>query len=213
MSDLDPIDAYLMEFGRQLPNRGRRSRRALEEVEAHLRDAADALVGQGRDPLRAAQQAVENFGSPSQVLQRFELEAPFESEVDTVIRYLLLPVTGLTVLFGTVFLIASHFDDAPLGAFAMKVVASAVMICCSAILFYQGWTTKRLANWQRGFALASALLSIAFGSAGAVFTAHLGFVTHDWEMYGFVGAGLLILQGALATIELLNAEPPRLTAS
>jgi hypothetical protein len=212
MIDSDPIRAYLDDLARRLRARSFRSRRVLEEIETHLRDSADALMRQGFDPGTAAEQAIERFGSPTQVLRQFEFEAPFESEVDIMIGKLLMPVAALSVLFGSVFLVASQFDDAPRAMYLVKLIVSAFVIGSSAILFHQAWTTKPLAAWHRGLELASALLSIAIGSAGASFTIHLGLVTHDWEMYGFVGAGLLLLQGVLATVGLLNAAPPKLTA-
>ncbi len=184
------VEKYLQEFARQLRIRGCQPRRVLAEINDHLREAIDELRREGMEPEAAVALAIERFGSPAEVIERFELEAPLESEVETMISYFLMPVAALTFLFGALFMVGSWFDDAPPAMFITKIVASAIMMGCSAILLYQGWTTRPLGNWERGFALAAALLSIVVGSMGSVFTAHLGLVTHDWEMYGFAGAGL-----------------------
>jgi hypothetical protein len=214
MNDVDAIKDYLAKLSQQPPFRGRGARRILREIGDHLREAADELHRQGMDPAAAASKAVERFGSQSELCKLFDLESPIESEEDAMIRYLLMSVAGLSFAFGGVFLVCSGFDDARHAMFISKLVASAIIMACSLTIFYQGWTTKPLANWQRGLALASALMSIAIGSAGGVFTAHLGLVTQDWEMYGFVGAGLLVLQGVLAAMNLMAPHSPgqRLTA-
>jgi hypothetical protein len=209
MSGLDPIEDYLARLSQQPPFRGRGARRILQEIGTHLREAADELRRQGLDPTAAAAKAIERFGSPAVVCELFDLESPIESEEDTMIRYLLMSVACLTFTFGAVFLIFSAFDDARHAMFISKLVASAIIMASSFILFHQGWTTKPLANWQRGLALGSALLSIALGSAGAVFTAHLGLVTKDWQLYGFLGAALLVIQGTLATLPLVIAGADR----
>ena len=131
-----------------------------------------------------------------------------------MIRYLQMSVAALTFLFGAVFLAFSGFDDARHAMFVTKIVASIMIMACSFVLFHQGWTTKPLANWQRGLALASSIVSIALGSAGGVFTAHLGLVTGDWESYAFFGAALLLLQGTLATLPLVlvDSDRPNLAA-
>lgn len=199
---IDPFQAFLKEVARKMPARSLRARRLLEEFEDHLRERAIQLQLQGLNEEDAVVAAIAQFGSPDEVLRRFELESPIESEVDAMFRYLLMSVACLTFVFGAVFLAFSAFDDARYAMFISKIVASVVIMACSFVLFYQGWTTKPLANWQRGLALASALLSIVIGSMGGVFTAHLGLVTNDWEMYGFFGAGLLLLQGTMAAMQL-----------
>jgi hypothetical protein len=205
----DPIQAFLNEVAQKMPARSLRARRLLQEFEDHLRERADQLRLNGMNEEEAAVAAIAQFGSPDEVLQRFELESPIESEVDAMFRYVLMSVAALTFVFGAVFLAFSGIDDARGAMFITKLVASFVIMACSFALFYQGWTTKPLANWQRALALASALVSIALGSMGAVFTAHLGLVTHDWEMYGFFGAGLLVLQGTLATMPLVIVDTDR----
>ncbi len=126
-----------------------------------------------------------------------------------MIRYLQMSVAALTFLFGTVLLAFSGFDDTRHGMFVTKIVASIMIMACSFVLFHQGWTTKPLANWQRGLALASSIVSIALASAGGVFTVHLGLVTHDWQAYAFFGAALLLLQGTLVVLPLILADTNR----
>ncbi len=208
MSGNPMIDEYLQEFARTLRHRSRLARRIVDEVDDHLHEAIQELTDSGFDPETAARMAIERFGSPAEVIERFNLEAPLESEVDVMIRYLLMPVAVLAFLFGAMFMVGSLHDDAPAPMLLTKLVASAIMMGCSAILFYQAWTTRPLRKWERGMALAAALLSIIIGSMGGVFTAHLGLVTHDWEMYGFAGAGLLVLQGVLAAVgPVMNDRP------
>jgi hypothetical protein len=206
---IDPIQAFLKVVARKMPFRSLRARRLLQEFEDHLRERADQLRLDGMNEEEAAVAAIAQFGSPDEVLQRFEMESPIESEVDAMIRYLLMSVACLTFLFSAVFLAVSGFDDTRHAMFVTKLVASVVIMACSFALFHQGWATKPLANWQRGLALASALISIVLGSAGAVFTAHLGLVTSDWRMFGFFGAALLLLQGTLATMPLVIADADR----
>ena len=183
------------------------SRRVIAETRDHLQEAIDELICEGMEPKAAATLAIERFGLPNEVIEQFELEAPLESEVEVMIRYLLMPVSVLTFLFGAVFMVGSFTDDAHTSMLITKIVASAIMMGCSAIVFCQGWTTRPLQKWERGLALTAALLSIVIGSMGGVFTAHLGLVTHDWEMYGFAGAGLLVLQGVLAVVGPVMGDP------
>jgi hypothetical protein len=200
MTELDPIQAYLIELTRLLPRRNWRTKRALEEIETHLYESAERLTREGMQPAAAAVDAVGRFGTPREVIERFELEAPFESEVEAMLRYCLMPTAVLSFLFGAVLMVTAWFDETRHDLFVFKLVIAATMMVCSVVLFHQGWATRPPRNWQRGLALAAALASIMIGSAGSVFTAHLRFVTHDWQMYGFVAAGLLILQGVLAVI-------------
>jgi hypothetical protein len=208
-SELTEIRTYIDELARRLPPRSRRGRRLLVEIEDHLRERASQLCGRGLSPDEAATEAIAQFGSPQQILHRFEVEFPIESEVDAMLRYILMTVAVFTCLFGGALLALSGFDDARHDMFVTKVVASAVIALCCVIVFYSAWTRKPLSTGQRGIVLASALISITLGSMGAVFTAHLRLVTHDWQLYGFAGAGLLVLQGALATVPLLFADADR----
>jgi hypothetical protein len=205
----ETIQEFLNEVAGKMPARSLRARRLLEEFEDHLWEKASQLQRQGMNEEEAVAAAIAQFGSPDEVLQRFELESPIESEVDAMIRYLQMSVAALTFLFGAVFLAFSGFDDDRHAMFITKIVASIMIMACSFVLFHQGWTTKPLATWQRGLALASSIVSIALGSAGGVFTAHLGLVTGDWEAYAFFGAALLLLQGTLATLPLVLADGDR----
>jgi hypothetical protein len=205
----DPIQVFLNEVAGKMPARSMRARRLLEEFEDHLWERASRLQRQGMNEEEAFAAAIAQFGSSDEVLRRFELESPIESEVDAMLRYLQMSVAALTFLFGAVFLAFSGFDDDRHAMFITKIVASIMIMACSFVLFHQGWTTKPLATWQRGLALASSIVSIALGSAGGVFTAHLGLVTGDWESYAFFGAALLLLQGTLATLPLVLADGDR----
>jgi hypothetical protein len=208
-SNFAPIRAYIDELSRMLPPRSGRAKRLLVEIEDHLRESASQLCSRGLSPDEAATAAVAQFGSPQQIVDRFELEFPIESEVDAMLRYILMTVAAFTCLFGGALLALSGFDDARHGMFVTKIVASVVIALCCMTVFYSAWTRKSLSTGQRGVVLASALISIMVGSMGAVFTAHLGLVTHDWQTYGFAGAGLLVLQGALATVPLLFTDADR----
>jgi hypothetical protein len=205
----ESIQAFLDDIARRMPARSLRALRLLEEFHDHLLEKASQLQRQGVNEEEAAAAAIAQFGTPDEVLQRFELESPIESEVDAMIRYLQMSVAALTFLFGAVFLAFSGFDDDRHAMFITKIVASLMIMACSFVLFHQGWTTRPLANWQRGLALASSIVSIALGSAGGVFTAHLGLVTGDWESYAFFGAALLLLQGTLATLPLVLMDSDR----
>jgi HAAS len=204
------IDQYLQEFARTLRLRSRLSRRVLDEVNDHLREAVKNLVDSGVDPETAARMAIERFGSPAQVVERFETEAPLESEVEMMLRYVLMPVAAMSFLFGGLFFGGAWCDDASSVMHLSKLIAASIVVSCSVILFYQGWVTRPLRPWERALALIAALVSIMIGSMGGVFTAHLGLVTHDWEMYGFAGAGALVLQGVLGVVsQVLSKSTPR----
>ena len=125
-----------------------------------------------------------------------------------MIRYLLRSVAVLTFVFGALFFILSWFDDAPPAMFTAKAAVSAIVMACSFILLFQVWVTQPH-RWERELTLAVALISIMIGSAGAVWTVHLGLVTGDWEGYGFVVGGLILLQGVFAAVDALNAERPK----
>jgi hypothetical protein len=200
----DPIQAYISDFASRLPCHGRRANRVLHEIEDHLRETTDYLCRQGMNPAEAARAAVGRVGTPNELIRQFDIEAPIESEVPIMVRSILLLAALLSTLFAGLFCVMAWFDDAPIAWLIMKTLVSALIMGCSMILFGQAWGHTISLRWERELAVASALLSVAFGSAGGVFTAHLGIVTHDWEMYGFVGAALLILQGVLAAIRLLE---------
>jgi hypothetical protein len=206
MTEFDPIQHYLEEFSRQLPPHGRHANRVLREIEDHLCQTADQLRHQGIEPAEAARLAVQRFGAPRDVFAQFELEAPIESEVMVMVRYLLINVACVTLLFAAAFLILGWFDDAPTTVFVAKVVVSTLILGCSFVLLYRLRTTKPMQLRERGIVMGCGLISIVLGVAGAVWTAHLGLTTGDWEYYGFGGAGLLVLQGALAAMGVVVGE-------
>lgn len=198
MTECDPVNVYLDEFAARLSRRGVAGRRVLEEVDNHLRELADRLCSEGMEPAAAARAAVERFGSPAEVIRQFDLQAPIESEVWAMMRLLLTPVVGLTTLYAGLMFAFSWFDDAPPTVLAVKVTLSAAVIAFGLVLLRGLWTTEPVRDWQRWCIFAGGLALVAAGSAGFVWTAHLGQVTGDWEYYGFVGNGLLVLQGVLA---------------
>lgn len=66
-----PVDIYLDALAERLRGRGADIRRMLAESEDHLREAAEASVAAGADPMDAERLAVEAFGSPRIVARRF----------------------------------------------------------------------------------------------------------------------------------------------
>ena len=209
MTDWDPIQAYVMELARRLPRQGHRTDRVLAEIEDHLRETVDELSQQGMDPADAAAHAVERFGTPPEILRRFELEAPFENEVLKMNRMILTPTIVLTTVCAGLFFFFAWFDDAPAPVLAVKVLLSAAVIGYNLIVLHELWAAKQVGPWEHWLAFGGALTSIAVGSAAFVWTAHLGLVSGDWEGYGFAAGGLLILQGVLATMQLVrDGKPP-----
>jgi hypothetical protein len=207
MSDDDPIRDYVTRFARLLSGHGFRGRRLLEEIECHLRELADALYRRGLEPAAAAREAIARFGSPDEVLRQFELEAPLESEVMTMVRTLLKPLAWATIALAALFLVMSWFDDAPQTAFMVKAAVSAFVIGCGLIVLHQTRMAEPRSEWQRAVVLAGAVLALVIGSAGVVWTAHLGIITGDWEYYGFGVCGLLMLLGILSAAQLTIAAP------
>lgn len=200
MTDWDPIQAYLIEFARRLPDHGRRANRALQEVEDHLREEESELCRQGLEPADATVAAIERFGSSSEILRQFELQAPLESEVPTMVRSTLTPIAALTTVFAAMFFIFAWIDDAPPAETIAKVLLAVVVIAYNAILLLHLWMHRPARAWMPWLVFGGGIVLIAIGSAGFVWTAHLGLTTGDWESYGFVVAALLVLEGALATV-------------
>ena len=69
--DDDPIEAYLDDLLAALRGTARDIRRSVAECEAHLREGAERRVASGSTPQEAASQALEAFGSVSEVAGRF----------------------------------------------------------------------------------------------------------------------------------------------
>ena len=204
MSEIDPIDAYVNEFFRHLPGRSRRARRALREIEDHLRERTEALCRNGMESLVAAEAAIERFGAPSEVMRQFELQAPLESEV--MMRYVLTLLATLTSAFAALMFVFSWLDDASAAGLIAKIGLSCMIIGYNAILLLRLWTQKSRTAWAHWFIFGGAMLMIAVGSAGFVWTAHLGRITGDWESYGFVVATLLVFEGVLAAVQAMAHE-------
>jgi hypothetical protein len=94
------IERYLDELLVCLRGRARDVRRILDEVEAHLRDAAEAGVRDGLAPDEAEAAAIAAFGSPRDVARRFSTTGPL------VTGPLVREVVAALVLLGAVGLVA-----------------------------------------------------------------------------------------------------------
>jgi hypothetical protein len=97
----DPVELFLDELLLELRGSPRAVRRALAEVEEHLRDAAREGVSEGLDEPQAARRAVERFGQPELVARQL---ARGESTVGAVALGREAVATLLPV--GAVFLLA-----------------------------------------------------------------------------------------------------------
>lgn len=73
MTPTSPIEGYMMALRSCLPLTSS-ARRFCSEVEEHLRDSASRFEREGSSPARAAQLAIESFGSPEQISQAFTEE-------------------------------------------------------------------------------------------------------------------------------------------
>jgi hypothetical protein len=202
-NDCDPIRSYLFEFAQRLPYRGARGNRVLTEMEDHLREVASELERHGIQSAAAAQESVDRFGTQADLLREFAHQAPFENEVLKMARIILTPVLALTTLFAGLIFLFAWFDDASTAALAMKVFLSVVVIGYNLILLHHLWAAKTTAAWEHWLVVGAALTSILMGAAMFVWSVHLGLVTGDWDGYIFVGATLLVLQGVLATFNVL----------
>jgi HAAS len=207
MTDADPIREYLDEFARQFSCRGRRARRVLCEIEEHLRDAAQELREQGIEPAAAAAKACERFGSPEEIWRQFDRSSLVDDEVMTMLRMTMTAVVVLTTIMAGLFFVFSWLGDAPPAVQAVKMLISAAIVGYNLLLLHQLWLARVQQALEDWCVFAGALLLVATGSAGIVWTAHLGQVTGDWEFYGFVIGGLLMAEGALATLQLLARSP------
>jgi hypothetical protein len=215
MSDRDPITDYLDAFLRQSPRYSLCARRVLREVEDHLRTRAEQFCREGIDPQEAALLSVQRFGTPAEVLRRFDREAPIESEVWKMMRYLLTPIVALTILYAGLMLLFSWWNlDGPWLIIAAKSIVAAGVIGFGLLLLRELWKAGAMSGWAVWWVFGGGLSLIAVGSANLVWAAHLGQMTGDWEYYGFVGGGLLVLEGVLAAVQskLTESHGPGLTA-
>jgi hypothetical protein len=72
MGAADPLGAYLAELGRELRGPRRARRRILDEVRAHLLDAAEAEASWPADPRLAAESAIVRFGPAAETARQFD---------------------------------------------------------------------------------------------------------------------------------------------
>jgi hypothetical protein len=101
---IDPITAWLDEFARNLPLRGRRRRRVIAELEAHLMDAADAARGSGQaDP---GGHAVSRVGDPSVVAAGFR--RPRARSAALAVMLWLPAAVAATVCLATVYAVGQN---------------------------------------------------------------------------------------------------------
>jgi hypothetical protein len=210
----DRIDDYLQEVAGLFPQNSLRARRALKEIENHLRERADQLQCQGIDAETAATTAVERFGKAIDVFHQFEVQAPFESEVDTMIRNVLTGITGLTTAFAALFFVFSFYDDAAVLTTIAKLLLSTAILGFNLVSLYWLWRQRGERPWLRWAVFAGALFLVILGSAGFAWTAHLGLLTGDWESYGFLMSALLVFQGCftVTTNKLNDCAAPKVTA-
>jgi len=95
----DRIERYLDDLFLALRDTPREARRLLRDAEDHLREQQDELVSGGMAPEAAAQQAIERFGSVTQIVERAKQEDPH--------RWLLSVVGGM--FSGALWLVAIGF--------------------------------------------------------------------------------------------------------
>jgi HAAS len=112
MSPSEPIEWFLDELLLELRGSPRAVRRALSEVEEHLREAAREGVADGLPEVDAARRAVERFGSPAEtaaLLARADPSPPWALVREAVVA--LVPV-------GAIFLVAIGLSGLLADAFA-----------------------------------------------------------------------------------------------
>jgi hypothetical protein len=191
---MKPIDLFMAEFARSIRGNGPRAKRLLDEIEDHLRERAAQLSEKGLEPDDAELAAVNRFGSISCILRQFEREVPLESEVSPMLRYCITPVAILTAAYATLHLVFLWIDDAPWGWTLVKLVVATSVLAYNVALLYE-LQQKAMGFIERWFVFSGALVLVAIGAASTVWTIHLGQISGDWESYGFLGGGLMVLQG------------------
>ena len=117
-----------------------------------------------------------------------------------MLRYALTLIATLTSAFAAVIFVFSWFDDAAPTGLAAKVFLAALIIGYNVVLLHHLWmrATRASLPWV---VFGGGLLLLAIGSAGIAWTAHLGQISGDWESSGFVAGLLLIIEGALAAVQ------------
>lgn len=191
-----PIEKYLQRLAGHLPP-ARRRRRILAEVAQHLRDRACQLERVGKAPLEAEVAAVALFGHPARIVREFQSQSPLINEVDAMIRGVLTLSAVLAVAYAGLHFVFAFVDDAPTGQTVVKILVAAGVIGYGLVLLHRLWAVRRVSVFENWIVFAGSLAMIAVGTANAVWAAHLGMVSGDWEYYGFAGGGLIALVGVL----------------
>jgi hypothetical protein len=77
----DAIEAFLDDLALRLRGDGAHARRILREVEEHLLDDVERLIGSGVPGDTARRMAVENFGTPSALALEFDSVIPQRARI------------------------------------------------------------------------------------------------------------------------------------
>ena len=184
------IEAYLRSLRRWVGD-GPRARRILEEITAHLEDAA----GTDQGPKDQAH-AVARFGSPARVAFDFFLRTPLVL-LERAEPFALLGCTLVTLLFSGA---AGFFTTRAVlteGASAWSFVHLG-LACAFAWVILAIW----IAMFLRSRVLTrlvriAGLVVVALGAGGICLATWHGVTTGDWEYYLYIMNGNLVLMGGL----------------
>ena len=114
-------------------------------------------------------------------------------------RFMLTPVVLLTALYALLHVGFALADSAaPTGGVLVKLSVASVLLAHGAATLRLLWHAPLPGPLQLFSVWAGGLALIALGSANAVWAAHLGLVTGDWEYYSLVGGAVILTQGVLA---------------
>ena len=195
----EQIEDFLRDLSTKLPAGTLRSRRVLQEAESHLNECIASLRSAGMPADEATQEAIRRFGTAKDFVGAFATESPLEPENEKMIRIGLSLLAGLTAVYALLhigFSIVNVAEDSWSWA-QLKLMLGTLILAQGVITLSLLWTKAIDAPGRRLVLFMGSLCLIALGSANAVWTVHLGMTTNDWEYYGLVGGGLLMVQGAL----------------
>jgi hypothetical protein len=144
-------------------------------------------------------EAVRRFGCVDELVKWISEEAPLQPENEPMIR------NGLSLLVGTTCLYAlAHMLFTLIGAgeqagwwIALKLVAGLAILAQGALTLAMLWTHSLGGDLYRLILFFGGIGLVALGSASAVWAAHLGLATGDWDGYSALGSLLLGAQGAI----------------
>lgn len=207
----DPlIEAHLDRIAARLRFHGSYRDRIMAELRAHLEDAVDAGVAQGRTRAEATEVAIKELGDPTELASRF---VPQEATLDRVGLGLFIAAVGLGILALRV------VGDPPTlgGLIQGRLGAPVLLLTALAALAAVGVVIARFRE-QLGVpgslgaaALATAGLAMVFGGFYGPLEAHadLHMVTSVWWL-GFValvGSGVALLAWTAWARGLVSAGP------